>query len=249
MKESRNYKRPPITEAVIELKFSHPIDGDSVNKTQNLFSKDFPIIRLLSKINVQVVVADTQTSSITHEPFGYRMMDNVDSADIISITNDAIAYSRLAPYNGWALFSTAALGAIDSFRDEIGFVQLNRIGLRYINRIDIPVPSPDAIVRLENYLTIQPQYPEDSFPPLRGFTMQTVFGLEKNAALATLTVASVPSPLPLHMGIILDIDIGRGQNLPKSKNGMRDVLNIMHDEKNSVFESCVTEATRELFDQ
>ena len=175
-------------------------------------------------------------------------MDNSDSTDIISITNAVIAYSRLAPYNGWNLFSAAALKVFDDFRKEIGLVQLKRIGLRYINRIDIPLLGLGEIVRLENYLTIQPQYPEDSFPPLQGFTMQNVFGLANNEGSATITLASVPSPLPMHMGIILDIDVARSQNLPKSQSDIRDLLNIMRHEKNSVFDSCITKATKELFD-
>jgi uncharacterized protein (TIGR04255 family) len=247
MKESHDYKRPPIVEAVIELQFSQPLDADSVNRTQKLFSKDFPIVQALSQFEIQVN-QNIQTPTITQKQLGYRI-DNADSTDIILITNVAIAYSRLAPYNGWNLFSAAALSALDTFRREIGLVQVKRIGLRYINRIDIPLPSPGALVQLEDYLTIHPQFLEDSFPPLQGFTMQTVFGLANNEGLATITVASVPSPLPTHMGIILDIDVARSQNLPKSQSDIRDLLNIMRDEKNSVFESCITKATKELFDQ
>jgi uncharacterized protein (TIGR04255 family) len=128
----------------------------------------------------------------------------------------------------------------------MGFAPLKRVGLRYLNRLDIPVPSTMPI-SLEDYLTVSPRYPEDELPGLQTFTMQTVHGLPTLECLATITVAAAASPVPMHTGFIIDIDVGRNESVPQSEDEIRNLLASMRDEKNRIFELCITEATRKLF--
>jgi uncharacterized protein (TIGR04255 family) len=245
-RSSPNYLRPPITEAVIEFRFARPLDLEGIEKAKHIFSNRFPVITQLNQFEVQVMMGSENNPSVSGSLDGYRM-DNRDSTNIVTITSNFIAYSRLAPYDGWDSFSGGALDTLDSLKRTIGFVLIARVGVRYINRLDIPLKEGDKIIPLDNYIKIQPKYPDSDFPPLQSFTMQTVFNLANVNCLATITVASVPSPVPLRMGIILDTDIGRILDVPQNPREMRELLNTIWAEKNRVFEASITDATRELF--
>jgi uncharacterized protein (TIGR04255 family) len=240
----RNYKRPPITEAVIEVQFANPIDLKIIDDSKGIFEKHFPGLNTIAVTSL-VPVPNAPAPAIIHSHTGFRM-DNADSTDIISFTTTAFAYSRLAPYHGWAAFSAAALDWYGRLRKKIGFVPLKRVGLRYLNRLDIPV-APMTPIRLEDFITVEPRYPESELPVLQAFTMQTIHALPATGCVATITVASAVSPVPSHAGIIVDIDVARNESVPQSEDDIEILLETMRLEKNRIFELCITDATRELF--
>ncbi len=241
------YKRPPIVEAVIEFRMAELLPPDDVEKMRQKFSVNFPNILRINQTQIQF--HDLSGEPIVNQtPSGYRMTD-LEGLNIVVITGQNISISRIAPYSGWDTFSTAALSIFERFRDEIGYVRIGRIGVRYVNRIDIPVQASSEVVRLERYVRIQPQYPESDLPALSAFTMQTVFNLAESRCMAAVNVASVPAPFPQFMSMILDIDIGRNENVPQRRDGIRGLLDTMRNEKNRIFEVSITDTTRELFNQ
>ena len=238
----RQYKRPPITEAVIEFQFVNALEMKAIEKAKDIFKDDFPGLNTITVTSFQPL-ENFPAPAVFHSHIGFRF-DNADSTDIISLTTNAFAYSRLAPYTGWAKFSAAALGAYLELRKEIGFNALKRIGVRYINRLDVPL-VPNLPIKIEHYLNIEPKFP-DAIPMLQAFTMQTVHELPQIGCAATINVGSVASLLPEHTAFLLDIDIGRNNSVPQSHSDIRGQLDIMRIEKNRVFEVCVTDAAREL---
>jgi uncharacterized protein (TIGR04255 family) len=245
--QQRHYARAPITEAVIEFQFATPLEFEAVEETRGIFAKDFPGLNEIA-MTMLLPSGSGAPPQMVHSRIGFRM-DNADSTDIVSLTTNAFAYSRLAPYETWQQFSTSALDAYDRLRRKMGYVPVKRIGIRYINRIDVPLNQPQHVpIRLEDYLTIEPKFPEDQLPPLQGFTMQTAHPLSALGCLATITIASAPSPVPARMALILDIDVGRNDSVPQSENEIHDLLQTMRVEKNRIFELAITDATRRLFD-
>lgn len=65
--------------------------------------------------------------------------------------------------------------------------------------------------------------------------------------IAIINTGSVPSPLIDHISFVLDIDLVRNQNLPKSDEEVEACLAELRHMKNKIFESFVTDASRELF--
>jgi uncharacterized protein (TIGR04255 family) len=212
-----------------------------------MFSRNFPIVEQLNQIDIQIQI-ERKHPTANNSVVGFKLVDR-DSTSIVSVTLPSISYSRLAPYNGWDIFSQESTNILSDLKRLIGYRAISRIGVRYVNRLDIPLPEDNVLVRLEHYIRVYPEYPEHSFPPLDAFTMQANFSLHEIKCLAMVTVASVPSPLPRHMGIILDTDIGRQADVPQSDKDIRELLNVIRGEKNRVFEACITDAARELFDR
>lgn len=100
---------------------------------------------------------------------------------------------------------------------------------------------------LEDYLLISPRYPEGVIPTINGFTLQCAFPLPLIECQATINMASVPSPVPNHASFIFDIDIGRAGSVPQREDDIAKLLNMVRQEKNRIFEACLTNKMKELF--
>src|ERR1700722_10572232 len=94
--QQKHYKRPPITEAVIELQFAASADFKTVDQAKEIFAQNFPILNAIHTTTLFPQLA--AVPAVAQSQIGFRM-DNADSTDIISLTTNAFAYSRLAPYN------------------------------------------------------------------------------------------------------------------------------------------------------
>lgn len=55
------------------------------------------------------------------------------------------------------------------------------------------------------------------------------------------------SPKPGCVGLILDIDLSRAHDIPKDEEGIWHLFERLRDRKNEIFEACITDRARELF--
>ena len=126
----------------------------------------------------------------------------------------------------------------------VGFKEISRIGVRYINRIDIPISGP--IVEFEDYLHLYAKIP-DVLGPVGGYAAQAVLPLADIGCTLRLNSAVVPSPILDHMSILFDQDIAKEENPPQSDGDISELLGKIRVKKNEVFEACITDRARELF--
>jgi uncharacterized protein (TIGR04255 family) len=134
------------------------------------------------------------------------------------------------------------------WRKTAGPTELARIGVRYINRIDVPLDGTGQI-RVEKYLRISPQLPDDLGEPMSNYAMQVVLPLGSDNCNLVLNSSSVPSPLVGFASFVLDVDVFRETNLPGTDDELWALLNKIRDHKNRVFEGCITDSARAIFNQ
>jgi len=242
-----DYARPPIVEAVIERRFANPIDFEVVNELRRRFESDYPAVDQTAEFALAINAAGA-VPELRHSPLGYRMVSREGTA-IIVVSTQGVAFSRLAPYPGWSEFSAGAAEIFKVSREVTGYVPIARLGVRYINRLDIPMlsgPTPSA-VRMEDYVLVRPEFPDSLTPYTSGFTLQCVFEVQVPDCLCTMTVATVQSPVPGHNSVVFDIDIGRNINVPQNETGIQELLDLIRIEKNRIFETSLTARMKELF--
>ncbi len=236
------YKRPPITEAVIEVRLDGAITRENVDKVQKRLLETYPFSQETQIVGVEV----SDTSAKVQQQFqGYRLT-NKDGADTILISPSSIASARLAPYEGWEKLIVTARQNWDVWKRLIGYRKVVRVGVRYINRIDVPEPAEGG-VRIADYLSFHPQLPNIGLPPLANFTMNTVSSLGKDECKLTLNAGSVPSPLVKTVSFVLDLDVSRDSNMPQNDDDLWGLIGKIRDHKNAVFEGCITNLSRQLF--
>jgi len=241
-----SYPNAPITEAVIEIKFTTPLDSTDVDKVSDKFSSDYPQHQNVQAFNVNLTLPGSQPDAPTAEfdrAVGHRRA-SVDMTELLLIWRSAFVISQLAPYPGWDSFLQRFVRDWTAWKRVMGFREISRIGVRYVNRIDIPVSGP--IVEHEMFLNVYPKVP-DIFGPFGAYAVQAVLPIGEIGCKLTLNSAAVPSPILDHASFLFDQDIAKEIDPPQSDEAIYDLLNKIRVQKNKVFEACITDRARELF--
>jgi uncharacterized protein (TIGR04255 family) len=239
------YARAPITEAVIELRFATTFPQTTVEDAGRRLRDDYFYLDPESIVQIKFEPA-AQKAEPSAKWSGVRL-SSLERVDSVFFRQNTFICSRLAPYTGWGDFFARTVRAWEVWRKSAGHTPLSRIGVRYINRIDIPVENV-TLVRLEDYLNVFPKSPADLGAPLSAYAMQVTRPLNADDCVLTLTTATVAPPLIGFVSLVLDLDVFREANLPQRDDDMWDILTRMRGHKNRIFESCITDRARALFD-
>jgi uncharacterized protein (TIGR04255 family) len=242
------YKRPPILEAVIDFRSRANAPYTTVDKLRVRLKREFPNSTEAKHYNVNLD-ADAGKANVTTDYLGFQISSQ-DGVEIRLISTAGLTCSRLAPYNGWKEFSDGARKTWDEWINvETRNRNTSRLGIRYINRIDI---SSSSIVQqgLGEYFNISPRHegtPEDS---LSGFSvqLQSSVGIKADDCKLIVNFGRMPSPLIAYDSFLLDIDVYRDTAPPTDPDTLWHLVDRMRDYKNSAFEAAITDRTRLLFE-
>jgi uncharacterized protein (TIGR04255 family) len=240
------YKEPPITEAVIEIRFATPIEAAHLTEISTDFRSLYPYEQQVTDVRVHLFLPSPQqgaTTAGTVERPGHRLT-SLDQTEILLLWPDMLVFSQLAPYPGWDTFFERFRRDWTLSKKLTGYRKISRIGVRYINRIDIPAPGP--VVQHEQYLNIYPHMP-DVFPSLQGYAVQSQVPLPDIGSMLTVNSASVPSPILGHAAFLVDLDIAKENDPPQNDEAIYEFLHRVRIKKNEIFEACITPHARELF--
>lgn len=241
-----SYSAPPITEAVIGISFASPIDQKKIDTVNTRFKINYPNHQLVSNYGVAVNIpmgnGNQPTTNINKEN-GYRH-SSLDMTQLLVLWQSSFIVSQLAPYKGWEHFFSRFVSDWNIWKKTIGFQTIQRIGVRFINRIDIPVK--DSSVSHEEFLNVYPKLPAN-LDPIDAYAVQASMRFPDIDCVLRINSAAVPSPILDHIAFVIDIDISREVNPPQNDEEIFDILNAIRIKKNEVFESCVSDRARELF--
>jgi uncharacterized protein (TIGR04255 family) len=239
------YKKPPITEAVISIVYSKKIDSKSIQKALKNLKPNYSNYQPITINNVRVDIhKNNQAKANTDQQTDHRLSSS-DMTEQLIIRDSSFTVSQLAPYLGWDAFLNRFKENYSKWKKEIGNRELATIGVRYINRIDMPITT-DEIVEHEKYLNIYPALP-DYLNMIEAHSVQTIIPLNDLKCKLRLNSAIVKSPLPRHVSIVVDQDIIRQQDLPQNDDQLFNLLDLIRHKKNEIFESCITDKARGLF--
>jgi uncharacterized protein (TIGR04255 family) len=240
------YRRPPITEAVIEVRFATPLTPAEVDKASQDFDALYPFDQQIRNLGIAVELPSGPTNEPTtqvNQQFGYRRFSR-EGSEILLIWPSVIIVSQLAPYPGWNTFFARFARDWKAWKRATAFRKIIQIGVRFINRIDVPIK--DNIIEESEYLNVYPQVPA-TFALFSGYNLQVQLPIFDNECTLTISTAAVPSPLIGHGSFVLDLDISMGNNPPQNDDAIYELLHKIRVKKNEAFEACVTNRARELF--
>jgi uncharacterized protein (TIGR04255 family) len=150
---------------------------------------------------------------------------------------------RLAPYESWESFRDEARRLWDIYYRVARPRKVVRVAVRYINRLDLPLP----VLEMKDYLRTSPEVSPDLPQRLAGFFMQLIIPQEDIKATLPLRETTGEPPAPDVASVILDVDVFRTDDLPSDEDGVWGVVEDLGRRSRQVFEACITEKTRELF--
>src|ERR1700682_6829116 len=103
---SSPYRRPPITEAVLELRLADPIEIDQVDKIKDRLADDYPVPpQIMQNISITTGPGDQNRAQVD---FGGYRLSSADATNVAIIGRQHFSASRLAPYIDWEDFTGRA---------------------------------------------------------------------------------------------------------------------------------------------
>ena len=236
------YSQPPIIEAVIGITFSSPVTKAELDTFEKQFKTHYPNEQMVSNYNIALMLSNPVSTNLDKQDGCRRSTE--DMTQLVVLWPSSFTVSQLAPYQGWAHFYERFARDWALLKKIIGFQKISRIGVRYINRIDIPAEG--AVVEYEKYINIYPNMP-DILQPTSSYALQAAVQLVDINCLLKINSAVVPSPLLNHTSFIIDQDIAKEVDQPQNDNDIYELLGKIRTAKNAIFEACISDRARELF--
>jgi uncharacterized protein (TIGR04255 family) len=239
----RSYTAPPIIEAVIDLQFVDPLKEGELRKLTKKLKRYYSNELEGTAVTAHVDIVSKATTYVDTPLF---RLSSEDETDLIIVSLPKLTWAKLAPYAGWSEFIARFQRDFEIMHDISGPRPLSRIGLRYINRID--VPSSSGLTNYEDYLKINLNLPSFLDPiSSYGWRIEKVFPDTHLIAIvqSTVVASEVPGTLPF----LLDIDIVAQTKLPVKIPDIIGKLSAMRALKNTIFEVSISDKARERFEQ
>lgn len=239
------YDRPPIIQAIVEFRSRQAFKNETKKKRAiKAFAKNYAEHqpKILKQItfelnpngNPKAITTDIHEDLFTSE----------DITEQLQVKQSSFVIAQIAPYCGWDEFFGRVERDWRLWCDYISIIDLDRVGLRYINRIDIPMEDGSGTPGA--YINIMPNLPAGSGTG-GSYKLRTDSNLIDLDAHLVVQSSLAMSPIPNKLAINLDMDIGKQY---KSTPDIEEVFNFLHQarrKKNEIFEACITDEARALF--
>jgi uncharacterized protein (TIGR04255 family) len=169
---------------------------------------------------------------------GLRLQSQ-DKLHMAQFNRDGFVFSRLYPYASWDQLIDEGMRLWSIHREIARLTEVQRLGLRFINRILLPPKYVD----LEDYLRVPPKAPDGLDLPFRGFFHNETLAVT-GYPYAINIVRTIQGPQPPdhdRVGIILDNDVFTVEPFAFQQETLERRLAEMRWLKNKAFFGTITE--------
>lgn len=249
MVEVIHFPNAPITEALIDIRVKLPPQTDLAKLAvfHEAIKQRYPAkqerVSWRGHLEVKASTVAQVSQSVAGGPDGY-LFTSADGRQVIQARLDGFTFSRLKPYDKWESLRDEARELWQHYIRIASPETVTRIALRYINRIEIPLPIRD----FKEYILTTPEIAPDLPQGLGSFFMRLVIPDAQAQAVAIVTETVEPvdessNQLPL----IFDIDVFRTTAFDVEGKALWETLDQLHDLKNDIFFKSITPKAKELF--
>lgn len=146
---AKKYKTPPILEALCELTFA-PAPGATVHLLtlpgllQSALGAEYAGEPREQRVQTVMVPTGTEQGNVSLQDQLFRIqLPTKDQTRLLAIGPNVISISMLRPYGeqGWDEFLPRIERALEAYLKIANPIGATRIGVRYINQIDVPEPG------------------------------------------------------------------------------------------------------------
>lgn len=239
------YANAPITEAIIDLrvKLAPAVDVTVLESVCDALKGEYPAREAMFAAEGELEVGPAGgKASIRQEQIGWKLTSD-DKRRIVQFRREGCAFSQLAPYETWETFRDEAKRVWSVFREILKPLEVLRLAVRYINRVDIP----SGVVELKDYFRTYPEVAPELPQELEGFFVQLMIPFHEQSARCILNQAIVPPSGPGFTSLALDIDLFRSERVPQTESDIWVCFERLRIEKDRIFEACITNTTRRFF--
>lgn len=241
-----NYPNSPVKEAVIELRFSSKLDETRLESIGKLVRGTFDEVEMIYGESTDLSVGHSGLSSTRRQTLKGTKF-SYSSGFKVKVLADRIVWSQLAPYRCWEDFDECMVAVWNLIKNDFSLKNMSRVGVRFINEIVIPSDG-QGVINLFEYLTVLPRAPSSLDVKTTAFLTRLAFEHQEDNVSSLLTVNS-GAKVKAGASVILDIDVYRQylEGYTGTFVELNGILDTLREVKNRLFESCITDKARELF--
>ena len=241
------FPRAPITEAVLDIRALLPaeINLESLRTFHDSVKENYPgkRERRIWKGGIEIKPeGHLEVLQSRGEPDGYQFI-SLDEKQIVQARLDGFTYNRLRPYDRWESFRDQAKSLWETYVTVARPERIIRTALRYINRIEIPLPMGDFKEYILTIPEVAPRLPQG----LAKFFMQLFLTVDEIPATAIVTETLEPVSNFNKLPLIFDIDVVCETGFAVGSEEVWRLFEKLHDLKNDIFFDSITDRTKELF--
>ncbi len=243
----KKYKNPPIIEAVCEFRFEPgspwdiTVPGLVYEKIRDSgFPKRQPIRDVEFGVRQSAGGVEPELKPIDRIRFLRE-----DEKAFVQVGPDQLAVNHLKPYPSWAEFQPLIMKGFGAYLEVASPKSIQRVGLRYINRVEIPGTK----VKVEDYFEFYP-FAGNKLPQAFGhFIVGIEVPYENSRDTLRLLLTSVRTSSPNTIGVVLDLDYFLAKPGAVALDKISKWINVAHDHVEEVFEACITDPLRKIFEE
>lgn len=239
------YPKAPIHEAIFDIKVSG-VENTDIKSYQELSHNalsEFPNtdkrIQLSGRFKVDQEKQDVVNESKKKNILGV-IYSNPNENIKVQFRKDGYTLNMLKPYSNWNEFSSIAFKYWQVYKREIKPTEINRIALRYINKIVLPLKGLD----FNTYFRNMPEMPTVLKQAYSDFFLR-IESQCKDSNNNAIIIRTFNKPNNKELPFILDIDVYRREDI--SEGNIKGHFELLRKNKNDIFESLITDKTRKLF--
>jgi uncharacterized protein (TIGR04255 family) len=232
--------KAPVVEAAIQILTRPGVSLEEAKLLETLKEKlpDYTDFESHRSINYQIVFSPE--SKVEPKDMGWSGVrcKTADGLQVANFGKDGFAFSRLKPYVNWEQFSNEALRLWAIYLDLAKPVEVQRLGLRFINRLILPIET----AKLRDYFVHSSRAPDGLELPLIAFFNQNTFAVPEHDLAIQISQTREPFQSPTkEVGLILDIDAFTLKGFEIKDDVLQNRLNQLRWLKNKAFFGSVTQ--------
>ncbi len=241
------FKSAPITEALLDIRVKLPQDL-TIENIESFYEKvkdEFPDKKERKHFQAKIDFSSDELFSneqISGKIDGYLFKSSLEKK-VVQSRMDGFTFNKLKPYNDWNRFSSEARKLWNIYYEMFKPLKITRIALRYINRIDIPLPFKN----FKEYILTIPEIACDLPQGLSNFFMQLNIPNIKINATAVINETMKEITKDNKLPFIFDIDVFQIKDYVNNDENIWKEFRKLHNFKNKIFFNSLTEKAKELF--
>jgi uncharacterized protein (TIGR04255 family) len=248
--------RSPIIEAVVDIDCDLPAElqfADLETPARERFSDDYPGFRRIFRPNSHQLVsaASPPQLDVRAATDAFQLMSEVEP-QLVQVRRGGFSFNRFRPYKDLDEYLPDIERTWKMFVDLVSPVVIRRIGLRFINRIELP--RVGDIVNLNEYLALGSTTLPDEVS-LKFTSVLNEYSAVEDATENEVRVRLVvdeqemlPWRREMPLPVILDIaGSHRGSADPQVWENIGSTIHSLRRMDNAIFRSSLTERCLNLF--
>jgi uncharacterized protein (TIGR04255 family) len=239
------FPKAPIREAVLDIRAELPtmVDLPQLSGYYERIKDRYPQkrerMRFQGEFRIQKGVAESSTPKAEVDGYLYT---SADGKDIVQVRLDGFTLNRLQPYDRWEAIRDEAQRLWQHYLTIAKPESVIRLALRYINRIELPLPFHD----FKDYVLTTPEIAPSLPQALKTFFMRLEIPDDRFNAVAILTETIEP-PHEKSLPFIFDIDVIREAKYDPASPEIWQIFEQLRNFKNEIFFNSLTDKAKELF--